>query len=185
MDLDWLWSDFAGPVLAALFVGSLTYMAPTSRWTRYLKNDAAIVAGLPEGEERRKLAEKIEKEARRLREYREFVPPAQHAIGWSTTLATALCIWSLVSFGLPEKMGPANWLGLAMGLAIGVVAIVSMISGRTMDFKTPAQYRAEEERMEVRMGDEIASLKAHRAKRRRRQEEKKWAQIVSRGRFRP
>ncbi|MFI8632157.1 hypothetical protein ACIGEP_06155 [Microbacterium sp. NPDC077663] len=124
-------------VTAGLLALARLYDAPT-RWARRLKSDIAILAGLPDGSERRAWQASIERQAMRLREYRRAFTGWTLFWKWSVVAAMAATLFGLILYppinrpGQPEIWGPGDWVLLLPGLYACVTYVVTISAG--LDF---------------------------------------------------
>jgi hypothetical protein len=133
--------------VATLLFGLLPLYDPPVRWARRLRGDIAIAAGLPEGDEKRLLEADLERQARRLREYREVY------VGWRWVRK-----WALVSFVGVEVVlltlyppfdaklrtgepafGPADYMLLAGGAVQLLAFVVFFGLGLNARGRTPSE----------------------------------------------
>lgn len=94
MDLTGIVTGVVGAVATASLLTLVTWMIPSARWSRRLKRDIEIMAGLPEGPEKEQWRAGVIVLARRLRAYEKYVPiwhrvlPFVMAVVWGGLITT-------------------------------------------------------------------------------------------------
>lgn len=131
-------------VATTIFALVPLYDAPV-RWSRRLKSDITIASGLPEGEEKTRLTDTLESQARRLREYREVWTVPRLFRKWAVLSgcgALIICLIIQPPINRPGErpvFSPADWILVL--LALYEIAIVAFCIGQglSIDGRTPRQ----------------------------------------------
>lgn len=135
--------DVLSWVFTPALVGSVAllvvpFFAPSLRWSRSLRADMQIAAGLPEGAEKAKWEADIEARAIRLRLYRQTILTGRHLAGvWGVAIYGLLAVVIALVFppvSPPGAKYPIEWqeyLLPGLGALLLLFALVAVLAGRS------------------------------------------------------
>lgn len=113
-------------LLTTAAVAALTLMVrslvPSVRWSRQLERDIAILGGLDDGPEREMWSASVDRQARRLRKYREETPRWDKVI---PVLAVAGLVVSVLTFGFNELGRLVFMRDAALMVPLAIVAVLA------------------------------------------------------------
>lgn len=127
------------PVIAALVAAFASFLVPTARWGRSLKQALEVAGGLPEGVERDRWETRATRLARQLREYRTYIPLPERVIGWSIVATFGLLPIVVLVDGFRVPEDPTEWVLYSFGL-LSIYPALNVLRGRTTSGYTPKEY---------------------------------------------
>jgi hypothetical protein len=148
MGLSGVVTGAVGAVSTASLLAFVSWVFPSARWTRRLKRDMEILAGLPEGPEKEQWGASVVALARRLRAYEKFVPL------WHRVLPFAMAVvWGiLITIFIVDPQVRTATLGEQPAIALGIAGLVGTIgylwvamAGGDLHGRDPDVLLAEEE----------------------------------------
>ena len=144
--MDWQWL-VGVPVFTAAAVGLVPLLVPTFRWNRQISRDVQLWKDMPAGEEKDLLEAWITEQATRIREYREYIPFYDKALGWGLIVLWGAAIGFYIAlFPTWREVMPAA-VQVPFLVALGAQSLlvlstaISMPRGRSMMGHTAAKYR--------------------------------------------
>lgn len=154
MDFSSVLPGLVGTLVSAGSLFLLGWVYPSTRWTRRIKRDIAIMSGLPEGEERREWEFGVSALARRLRLYEKHVPVWHKVYPFSLAILYGVMIaWFIADEPSRNALlaeTPAFILGI--GSLVGSIGYLYVaIAGGDMHGRSPEQLEAREKRRQRRL----------------------------------
>lgn len=126
--------------ITGLLIALAQFYDPSTRWSRRLKGDLAVLGGLPEGNERDRWEESVEWQALRLRQYRTAFVGRTLLVKWGAVTLVGGLIFGLIlwpPFGDP--WGPADWILIGIGLIDTLLIGLFISAGYDLAGRTPAE----------------------------------------------
>lgn len=162
--MDWQWL-LGVPLFSAAALALLPFAVPTFRWSKRLSRDLQIWKDMPAGFEKEQLELSVVEQAKRIREYREYIPRLDKALTWSVVIAAIGALSSFFAFG--ARVEEFEWPLIAAGFITMAVTVPSAFMGRSFQGMTGAQYKAQKEAEAARIG-RLARFQATRSEAKKR-----------------
>lgn len=124
-------------LIATVLVAALPLYDPAVRWSRRLRNDIQIAGGLPDGPEKELLNASLERQARRLRLYREAFKGRHQIAKWGFVAYFSLCVIVVVAW--PPNLAEAGADNILYFGGAAWAVIYATLIGRGFDImgRTP------------------------------------------------
>lgn len=132
-------------LVASVALGLVRFVDAGSRWDRRLRADLQLFSAMPDGDEKARLEASLQKQARRLREYRSAFGPRRQIVKWIQLLLVAWVIAMTIRYPpintatTQVPLVPADYATLISGGAVMLIGLTSLIRGRDWFARTPAE----------------------------------------------